>query len=203
MIVVQHIWIENDAGEWTHDVTEVIKCMKDQRDMDYIFHILLPVVWADHSWEVIWVPTDGHDLVEITSASGYISIEQERDLKRMEVCVKNLLSIWRNAYKGVKRTVSSELFRWRQAEVHETEDKNDSSRTIVMLLAVIVQHHQPEKAGLYKAWEAIMDLHADPIECTRDRLVGIAITGCLGIDVVVPQRTITRGPRRERAPPER
>ena len=141
MIVVQHIWIENDAGEWTHDVTEVIKCMKDQREMDYIFHILLPVVWADHSWEVIWVPTDGHDLVEITSASGYISIEQERDLKRMEVCVKNLLSIWRNAYKGVKRTVSSELFRWRQAEVHETEDKNDSSRTIVMLLAVIVQHH--------------------------------------------------------------
>ena len=50
------------------------------------------------------------------------------------------------------------------AEVNETEKKYNLSRNMIMLLAVIAQQHQPAKAGLYRAWEALRKLFAAPIE---------------------------------------
>ena len=78
-------------------------------------------------------------------------------------------------------------------------------RNMVMLLAVMAQQHQPKKAGLFRAWEALRELHAAPIEWTRDRLMAIALTGCLGLDVVVPPKDdqeeaeAGRGPSNEAA----
>jgi hypothetical protein len=80
--------------------------------LDIILHIAVPIVWAGLDWAVIWIPVDGHDIAEITSASGSISVQQESHLKKIGGTLKNLLHIWKTAYKGVKRTVPAELLKW-------------------------------------------------------------------------------------------